>query len=184
MLVFLTKESISAHIEYMRELGYKHSIWKKSLPSIIGKSPGEISRMNIKREHKKEILDNFIEYLSHKTYFSSFAKNDKPIPNIKAFYSSENALCYEVLEKARAARGDFLYIFSRKGKKPEIVDSDEAPFAYMKETPSLALDIREHAYFQDYGYARDEYLRRAVARLDISRLFYLEEKALDREVEK
>lgn len=179
MLPFLTKESVSLHLEYMKELGYKHSIWKKSLPSIIGKTPAEISRMNIRREHKKEILDNLIEYLSHKTYFSSFAKNDKPIPNIRDFYSSENAFCYEVLEKARVARSDFLYIFSRKGKKPEIVDSAAAPFAYIKEAPTLALDLREHAYFQDYGYARGEYLRRAVARLDISALFSLEEKALD-----
>ena len=65
----------------------------------------------------------------------------------------------------------FIYIFSAGGSSPRILHSSDIPRVFERDTPTLALDISEHAYFADYGFERDNYLKSAVARLDINKLF-------------
>ncbi len=171
MLYFLTQDSIKKHMEYMDTLFLKYSIYEKSIPDLKGKTPAQISRMRIDKSDKENILSLLKEYHSHKTYFNSFAKNDKPCKEIKRFYSSENDFCYRVVERARAVECGYIYILKDKKGVPVIAHSLDISSAYISCTPILVLDLCEHAYFADYGFNRDEYIRRAVSRLDISKLF-------------
>jgi superoxide dismutase len=109
--------------------------------------------------------------LSHKIYFSSFAENLSPCPKIRKFYPSEDSFCYEVLTLARKYDGGFIYIFSADDREVRVLHSSDTPRVFEREAPTLALDISEHAYFADYGFERDNYLKSAVARLDINKLF-------------
>lgn len=174
MLFFLTSESIKNHMEYMNTVYAKFSIYEKSIPSLSGKSINEIVRMRLDKNDKENIISLLKEYHSHKTYFNSFAKNDRPCKEIKRFYTSENDFCYRVIERARAERTGFIYIINDRKGKPFVFHSSEREDVYITVIPTLALDLCEHAYFADYGFNRDEYIRRAVARLDISRLFIQE----------
>ncbi len=171
MLRFLSKESIKAHIEYMNTQKHKNSVIEKSYPTLLGKSPEKLLKMHLPKDAEREVRENCISYLSHKCYFSSFAENDKPCPAVKKYYSSENALLYEVLELAKNSGEGFIYIFAATASPPRIAYSEDCRGVFTKYTPTLALDICEHAYFADYGFNRDLYLRNAVSRLDIAKLF-------------
>lgn len=171
MLCFLTDDSIKSHMEYMNTLFLKYSIYEKSIPEIKGKTPEQIVKMRLDKSDKNKIISLLKEYYSHKTYFNSFAKNDKPCKEIRKFYTSENDFCYRVVERAIAEDGGFLYILKDKKGTPVIAHSRELPYVFISYTPILVLDLCEHAYFADYRFNKDEYIRRAVSRLDISKLF-------------
>ena len=170
MLCFLSRDSILAHIDYMKNLRHKYSIIEKSYPALSGKDIFSCKGRGLPRSVRDEAEELMREYLSHKLYFSSFSKNLTPCEKIKKYYTSEDAFCYEVLSLARAFNGGFIYVFSG-GSSPRILHSSKTPRVFERETPTLALDLSEHAYFADYGFERDNYLKSAVARLDINKLF-------------
>ncbi len=171
MLLFLTAENIKSHMDYMNTVFSKYMIYEKSISALSGKTAREISKMRLKSDEKREILSLLTEYLSHKTYFSSFAKNNTRYPEIKKYFTSEDDFCYQVIERARHEADGYIYIIKDKKGAPHIVHSSECRDIYINYTPTLALDLCEHAYFADYGYNRDEYIRRAATRMDISKLF-------------
>ena len=171
MLYFLTEDSIKGHIEYMNTVFSRYMIYEKSIPELKGKTLSQIVKMRLDKSDKEKIVALLKEYYSHKTYFNSFSKNDKPCKEIKRFYSSENDFCYRAVERARVEDGGFLYILKGRKGSPVIAHTRDMPLLYISYTPILALDLCEHAYFADYGYNKDEYIRRAVSRLDISKLF-------------
>ena len=171
MLCFLSRDSILAHIDYMKNLRHRYSIIEKSYPALSGKDIFSCKGRGLPRTVRDEAEELMREYLSHKLYFSSFAENLSPCQKIRKFYPSEDSFCYEVLTLARKYNGGFIYIFSAGGSSPRILHSSDIPRVFERDTPTLAFDISEHAYFADYGFERDNYLKSAVARLDINKLF-------------
>ncbi|MBQ8321063.1 MAG: hypothetical protein IJX92_01695 [Clostridia bacterium] len=170
MELFLSKDNISKHREYTETLRCKHSVMEKSIPEIAGKTPLEIYRMSLKRSVKCEILPLLINYHSHLTFFDSFAKNDVRHPAIKRYFSSEDDFCYRALEYAKGIEYGFLYVYKDRRGNIKFASSGENNGMYLTTMPLLALDVCEHAYFADYGYRKEEYLKAAVARLDIAKL--------------
>ena len=77
-------------------------------------------------------------------------------------------MLYEVLDVAKNARQDFIYIYADCGKVK--IKAQNASEAFLKSRPILALDLCEHSYFLDYAFDRDAYLRAAVARLNLEKL--------------
>ena len=170
MLTFLSEGSIKSHIEYLRGERLRHSIEEKSFPEIKGKSPKEISSMNIKKSIKSEILPRLVNIKLHENYFSSFSSTPTTCKPIKKFYSSEDAFLYEILNIAKGAEYGFLYITADERRTPRIRLSVESDRVFVREFPILSLDLCEHAYFPDYSFDRDKYLRAALAHLDLSKL--------------
>ena len=170
MELFLSKDNILKHREYMDNLRCKHSVMEKSIPEIMGKKPCEIYRMRLKRSVKQEILPLLINYYSHMTFFDSFSKNDVRHPEIKRYFSSEDDFCYRALEYAKGIEYGFLYVYKDRRGNIKFVSSEEPNDIYAVTEPVLALDVCEHVYFADYGYRREEYLKAAIARLDIAKL--------------
>ena len=171
MLFFLSRDSILAHIDYMKDLRHRYSIIEKSYPTLSGRDIFKIKGGLLPRSVRCEAKGLMREYLSHKIYFSSFAENLSPCPKIRKFYSSEDSFCYEVLSLARKYGSGFIYVFMADDKGIRILHSSDTPRVFERDTPTLVLDLSEHAYFADYGFERDKYLKAAVARLDINKLF-------------
>lgn len=180
MLTFLTEDNIKRHFSYMRTLKLKYSILEKSLPEIKGKTPLEISRMSLKKSVKSEILPNLVSIKSHETYFRSFTANPAPCREIKKFYSSEDAFCYEAFTIAREFDYGFVYVIIDERGRLEIKHTSTLPYVHLREEPILALDLYEHAYFLDYGFSRDEYLRSAISHFNLSKLSARISSPLDR----
>lgn len=171
MLLFLSKDSILEHMKYAENIRLQISILKKSFPQIYGKSFAEAMRCKIPKQYKIELQDRYVEYLSHELYFKSFAANDKPCREIKEYFSSEDSFCYEVLEIAKGQKNGYIYIYKGKGQGIKILHSASGYTPFLHFPPALCLDLEEHSYFADYGFRREEYLRSAIARLDLSLLF-------------
>ena len=169
MELFLSRDNILKHKEYSDTLLCKHSVMEKSIPKITGATPAQIYRMRLSYETKIEVLKNLINHLSHITYFNSFSKNDSFCPEIKRQFLSENDFCYRALEYAKGIDYGFMYVFKDKKGKISFASSCNA-LAYISFIPVLAVDVCEHAYFCDYGYEKTEYLKSAIARLNISKL--------------
>ena len=170
MLTFLSEGNLKAHLDYMKTMRSKHSILEKSLPDIKGKSAEEIFKMPLKRSLKNEILPNLISYELHKTYFSSFTDRCVPCELLRKHYGSESAFCYKLFEEARRLTHGYLYVYKDTRGRVSFRTASDADEIMIREKPLLLLDLFEHAYFTDYGYDYEKYIKNALAHLDFSRL--------------
>lgn len=168
MRTFLTDENISCHKEYMKTLRLRHSIMEKSCPEIKGKSISEIEKMCINNKEKQEILQNFREYLAHHLYFSSFCHEQRPHKFLKKYYSSTEAFLYQIYLSAMSEKTGFIFVYISDRGIPEIMHRQFQE--KLKYTPRLSLDISEHAYFLDYRFDKESYIRNAISHLNLSLL--------------
>ena len=168
MRSFLTEENILIHKEYMRSLRLRHSIMEKSIPEIKGKTIFEIEKMRLSASAKDDILPNYREYLAHELYFRSFSIDRCSPSSIREHYSSVESFLYEVYLMASNMTGGFVFVFVDERGRPIINHSDN--IKRVRLAPRLAIDISEHAYFLDYRFEKERYLRSAIANLNLSLL--------------
>lgn len=165
---FLTEENILIHKEYMRTLRLRHSIMEKSIPQIKGKGIAEIEKMRLQASIKDDIIPNLREYISHELYFKSFSSDRYSPSLIKDYYSSVEAFLYEIYLMASSKNSGFIFVFLDERGRPVLGHSEEVK--RYRFTPRLAIDISEHAYFLDYRFDKDKYIRSAIANLNLSLL--------------
>ena len=163
---FLSKENIKMHTCYLNELKLKCSILEKSCPDLIGKDLSEIKSLRISRDLKESALKIKFQIMAHEIYFSSFAENVGRCDFLKKYYSSKESFLYELFVSAKYCETEFLFIYAEKNGRPVIADGGKR----LVERPVLALDLCEHSYFSDYAFNKDEYIKRAVNSLDLSKL--------------
>lgn len=170
MRTFLSEDAIREHLEHYRLERCKYAILEKSIPGIRGKSLRELYELPLNKELKKEILPKVIFLKSHELYFSSFCERRLTCNEIRKYYSSEAAFLYEVEEKACRMRCGFLYIARDRSGKPVAIREEECAFG-RDFAPCLAIDMAEHAYFLDYRFEREKYIRGALAGLALNEIF-------------
>lgn len=174
MRTFLTEENILLHKEYMRTLRLRHSIMEKSTPEIRNKSITDIEKMRLPSSVKDEILPNYREFLAHELYFKSFSSGKLYADVVKKYYSSVEAFLYEIYLVALSKSSGFIFIFLDERDKITILHSDDV--RRIKLSPKLAIDVSEHAYFLDYRFEKDKYIRSAISNLNLSMLDNTEKK--------
>ena len=161
----LSEEALDLHKDYLKEMKLKYSICEKSIPEISGKSIIEISRMRIRE--REEIRALLSEILYHDVYFSSFGKEYQSSVAVKKRFRTEASFLYELHEVGKNAGDSFLLIYINKGR----VDYAVAPKgSVLRVQPVLAIDLCEHAYFLDFGFDREEYLRKTLSFLNLNSL--------------
>ena len=166
MRTFLTEENISAHKEYAKTLRLRHSIMEKSIPEIKGKSIFEIEKMKLKKSDKEQILPNLSEYLAHELFFKSFTTLPSNAQFIKKHYLSEEAFLYEIMTAGMKIKDGFVFIYLGDRGEPKIQSCQSGVIP--KCMPRLAVDVCEHAYFLDYRFEKEQYLKNALSHLDLS----------------
>lgn len=163
---FLSDRAVELHKEYLRQERLKYSILEKSIPKIVGKGIREISGMRLKE--KDEIINLKCNILCHELFFESFGKGFESSYAVRAKFRTEASFFYEVSESAKSARGDFLFFCSSNGSVS--VHIGEGRLISRLKNPVLVIDLCEHAYFLDYGFERDAYVKTALAHLKLSKL--------------
>ena len=166
---FLSEEAVSLHREYLNTLKLKYSVFEKSYKDIAGKSVNKIKTARVDRETKKEIIKTKLDIELHNLFFSSFSENPRSNSRLRDAYGSEQAFLYEVYRLALKSDGGFLVILKNRNKI-DIICGRLEQLEKLDLTPCLALDLEEHAYFLDYGFSREEYIKNALSSLDISKL--------------
>ena len=170
LYAFLSESTVRLHLDYLRTQRLKLSIIEKSHPQIKGKSGREILRMKLKRDLRSEIISLYSDICAHQLYFSSFAENPAPSEIVRRRYGSENSFVYEMKKAAQAIGTGFVFVLKGRRGTPEIKTLSRASEELLTEEPLLVLDLCEHAYFPDYGFALDKYLNAALSHIDLSRL--------------
>ena len=161
MELFLSKESLNLHLSYLNDLKLKYSILEKSLPCEKVRN-FRSSLCDLKRDAQRLRR----EISLHEIYFSSFSEKKRKCEFLKRYYSSKEAFLYEIYIKAKSCASSFLTITVGKTGKPFVCETENLDSL----EPCLALDLSEHAYFSDYAFNRDEYVRRALSYIDFSKL--------------
>lgn len=167
---FLDEECLRAHREYLKDLKLKYSILEKSVDGISGKGFSELSRMRFKRDLGEVILTSYARIRLHDIYFSSFSERKLASSSVvKKQYGSEAALLNEMFRLGRTLECGFVSLAVFSGRI-SLCASPDYKEHFNKGEPVLAIDLFEHAYIFDYGFAKEQYLKNALSHLNISLL--------------
>ena len=105
----------------------------------------------------------------HEVYFNSFSDVQVVPREIKKYYPSREGFLYTLRERLHGMSGGFLCLYKTLGA-PKIVITNEKD-ERLVDTPTLAIDISEHAYFLDYAFNKERYITSSLERLEIDALF-------------
>lgn len=161
----------------MRYLKLRYSVLEKSIPEISGKSICEIEHLRLRASEKKEILHDKVKIELHEAFFSSFIEGGSHSEAVRRSFGSEASFIY-MLECLCREYSGVGFIAISKGRGGEIVytvGEDMTEFV-LKYGILLAVDLWEHAYFDDYGFDRNKYLSESIPRLNFARLDRISEK--------
>ena len=170
ILNFVSETAFAEHSAYLNNLKLRYSILEKSEAALSGLELSEIeSHREIKGDIRREATSLLSEIKAHELYFSSFSERGCKCPALRGQYSSESAFVYELFKNALNYPYGFCCVSKSRGGIR--FDCTEEPSQiFTKRKPLLCIDIFEHAYFRDYGFRREEYLKNALSYLNLSRL--------------
>ena len=166
---FLSEDNLALHHSYMKNKYLKYSILKKSREELINTRLEDIPKLRIPIDERAEAHNLLSDIESHKCYFDSFDMCGKRCDNIRRYFGSEERLLYELVELGKATDKSFIYIYSKGDRRAEIKAQSNAS-AFLRCRPILALDLCEHAYFLDYAFDKERYLRAAITHLNLEKL--------------
>jgi len=168
MLNFISEEHLIKHTEYLKGLKLRYSILEKSVPELKGKKIFEIARLRIDKIIRAEALSLLTEIELHELYFSSFG-NGSSLGNaeVRGCFGSEANFLYEL--KRLAMKSDWGFVGLKRGRNGlELFHSDGK--RYCEGMPILAIDVCEHAYYGDYGFEKELYLKNALMFLNLDKV--------------
>ena len=152
------------HAEELSQMKLRYSVLEKSSPNLKGAEIKEVLRRKLARGVKREAIEALGAIRAHELYFSSFAVGICKCDKIRERYASENAFLYSVMREALPFGEGFCFLMNgRDGVRYLLTKSPYEAFINSYEDPILALDLYEHAYFIDYGFEREEYIKRALS---------------------
>ena len=170
MNMFLSEGNVRRHLDHLRTMRLRYSIIEKSLPDIKGRSAEEIIKMNLGREIKDEILSLLWYIRSHECFFDSFTDGPERAKVRLKHYCSREKLIYDLYTEAKEKKYGFLYLYRDRSGVVRYRFAEQNDGAFINYQPMLAIDLYEHAYFNDYGFNKEAFLKGALEYLDLARL--------------
>ena len=168
---FLSEGNIKRHLEHLRTLRLQYSILLKSYPELIGREIKDSLRLCSDKGVRSDLQKLYFNIKSHELFFDSFYPVEcRSVDRIPG-YSSPDSFLYDLLCLAKEEQYGFAFAFADTRGDIKIALSNGDDGAFIRYTPLLALDLYEHSYFNDYGFDKERYVRAALTKLDISRLF-------------
>ena len=105
-------------------------------------------------DDKEKIISMKADIILHNVYFNSFGKRNECSKLLVQQYKSIQSFLYE-LYKASLDHDGFCVIYS-DGERIKFSFGEALIYKIGKIQPLLAIDLREHAYFLDYGFNKEE----------------------------
>ena len=170
MNLFLSRENINKHLEHLRQARLKLSVLEKSYPKLSGLDLKGICSLSLPRDIRDRVIYLHKYIKSHELFFNSFSLERNKCNKIKKYYSSRERFVYEIFQLAADKTSGFIYIYIDGKRGPKIEFSADFTNPFTRYEPCLALDLYEHTYFADYGFAKDKFLRNALQYLNVELL--------------
>ena len=164
---FLSRENLDLHREYLRQQMLRYSVFEVCYPKIKDKSISELMHMRI-GDDKEKIISMKADIILHNVYFNSFGNRNECSKLLVQQYKSIQSFLYE-LYKASLEHDGFCVIYS-DGERIKFSFGEALIYKIGKIQPLLAIDLSEHAYFLDYGFNKEEYLKNAVSFLNLKKI--------------
>ena len=161
---FLSEKAISLHKEYIEKEKIRLSFFEKIYPNVNIYDFGCLIRSRCKE--KREIASSLMNIRCHEIFFSSYGGEYQQSAVIREGFGSESLFLHELYKYASEAKGKFVFI-SKTSKGIALGAGDEFYLAKL-HFPVLVIDLCEHAYFLDYGFDREKYLKSLLPYLNIS----------------
>ena len=169
--LFLSEESIARHKEYVRNLRLKYSILQKSETLLKSTNIRDIKWQKMSSDLASEAFFLLSEITLHGLFFDSFSPiTYQPLPScVRSVYTTSAELLNSIFRLASEGVGGFIILY-RDADKLMIARVLPPYRELLYVRPLLAIDLFEHTYFSDYGFAVSDYLIAALPHLDLSRL--------------
>ncbi len=168
---FLSENSVLKHKDYLRQLKLRYSVLEKSFPNLTACPLKEFAAKKLPYEIKSEAIKKRCEIELHELYFESFADKFYPSAVVKDMFGSEANFLYQIeAELMENYSSGFLLVFVNSRNKLSFQFGNELSDVFLKHTPLLAVDLWEHAYFDDYGFDRKRYLKSALSCLNFGKI--------------
>ena len=163
---FLSERSLSLHREYLKKLKLQYSILEKSVPCIVGKGLSDIQKMRV--PYKEEILSLKCNITCHELFFDSFGAGNQTSKCIKQTFGSEAVFLYKIYEASKTVENCFAFVSMSRGIPRFFFGSPGMILKLLN--PVLVIDLYEHAYFLDYGFDKEDYIRRLLPYLNLNKV--------------
>ena len=161
---FVSERALALHKMHIEEEKVRLALYEKTYPDIVNNGIKGVLRSRYKE--KREILKMALNIRCHELYFSSFDKHYTMSSSVRSTYGTEASFLYEIRKYATKCDKDFIFIYS-DGEKVFLRGDDEV--GLLKAFGNvLVIDLKEHSYFLDYGFDREEYVRRLLPHLNLS----------------
>jgi len=171
MLDFLSEENIQIHKESVQHKKHLLSIIEKSIEGIKSKNIRDIIKQKMSRKDKEDTLILLSDIRLHELFFSSFSDNSySPSEPLRSMYGSEAAFLNELFSACMREDMGFVCVYYNGRKVTLSASQKELYRLFLESDPIFAVDVSEHAYFLDYGFDKERYLRSALPYLDLSRI--------------
>ena len=166
---FISETNKAIHKEELVRMKHRRAIFEKSYGGDF-KTLRDIRRSRIPAYERDEISRLVTDITLHDIYFSSFGAVGCASERVRKRFGNEASFLYELYECARAADGGFLLVFSDGNGKIDYFAGRDHERWTSRGIPCLAIDIEEHAYFYDYFFERDSYIKSALSELNLSKI--------------
>ena len=164
---FLSSRALKMHKEYLKDIKLKINVFLKSYPLAVGQDIKKIKSLRILPSERETLFRLRCEEYLHELYFSSFRACGERSEKIAREYGSEASFLYRLMRESDGRYG-YIIIYTDKSK-PKYYRGNEFNIL-LKIDPLLVVDLCEHAYFLDYGFDREKYLRYALNSLNLSKI--------------
>lgn len=158
------------HRAYLEQQIYRFEALSAHLSLPSPPALSDICALRIAREEKTLLRDLYRDILAHRIFFRSFSERVAPYRDRVKKYRSESAFLYHALNVCRDANAPFCFFFPNRTGQIEMSVCGISEQNAKNAEQVRAIDLCEHAYFTDYGFDRERYLRAALMHLDLATL--------------
>lgn len=161
--------ALAMHRERLRTLKLRYSVFEKSYRSLCGCTDDRIRHQKgIPPSELEELLHLKGDILAHELYFSCFFSGNPLCITVPHSAPSPAELKYRIFCNALSGEGFFILFADGRGRMDFY--SGNSPFPIFERYKALlAIDLCEHAYFYDYGFDKESYLRSALNLINFSK---------------
>ncbi len=166
---FLSEENINEHKHYLEKMKIKYSVYETCNKAIANVDIKGLNRMRL-GEDKKDVVNLKSKILCHELFFTSFAAEPYSSSHIiRKKYRTESSFLYDIYTRGCNLDIGYIILYVVKGNIG-VFFGNEICELFLKTTPVLCVDMYEHSYFSDYGFEKEKYLEKALARWDLTKV--------------
>ena len=166
---FVSERNYAMHREWAEREALRLSVLLKDVGEV-GAPYARVKLLCRRGKIGAEAPELYASVALHRTFFDSFSPYcNLPSAYARSRFGSEAALINSLYTMALGQRCGFVALVKTK-EGARAVGSERCSDILESGEPLLAIDVCEHAYYGDYGFGREEYVRRALMHLDLARL--------------